>query len=86
MKDFDGNEKEKIMPFAKLTKVQGPVERHLEALWAEIKSLKERLERIDMHQMKILQELEKLNREINMNDSKLIQRILVGRDYDNHTA
>lgn len=32
------------MPFNALTKVKGPVNRHLEALWADIKSLKYEIE------------------------------------------
>lgn len=31
------------MPFEVLTKVEGPIERHIEALWSEVSSLKEQI-------------------------------------------
>ncbi len=32
-----------VMPFEELTKLSGPLTRHVEQLWDEIKSLKERV-------------------------------------------
>lgn len=47
MSFFDGSKIEGVMTFEQLTKVKGPVNRHLEALWAEIKTLKERVEKLE---------------------------------------
>jgi polyhydroxyalkanoate synthesis regulator phasin len=33
--------------FSELTKIEGPVYRHLEQLWDEIKRLKERIEKLE---------------------------------------
>jgi len=35
------------IPWEKLTKLGGPIRRHLEALWAEVKQLKERVEELE---------------------------------------
>ena len=35
------------IPWEKSTKLEGPTRRHLEALWGEIKSLKERIEKLE---------------------------------------
>src|SRR5216684_3305191 len=45
MNRFEGpTPRPEMLPFEKLTKLKGPVNRHLEALWADIKSLKEEVE------------------------------------------